>query len=53
MLRAEALISDSLAGLGIGGMVSKDVELNVRYDIDFSSTRYTNQMVSARVKVLF
>ena len=41
------------AGVGIGGMVSKDVELNVRYDIDFSSTRYTNQMVSARVKVLF
>ena len=41
------------AGVGIGGMVSKDVELNVRYDIDFSSTSYTNQMVSARVKVLF
>jgi outer membrane autotransporter protein len=41
------------AGVGIGGMVSKNVELNVRYDIDFSSTSYTNQMVSARVKFLF
>jgi outer membrane autotransporter protein len=41
------------AGVGIGGMVGKNVELNVRYDIDFSSTSYTNQMVSARVKFLF
>ena len=41
------------AGLGVSGMVSKNVELNVRYDIDFSSTSYTNQMISARVKVLF
>jgi outer membrane autotransporter protein len=41
------------AGVGISGKISKDVELNVRYDIDFSSTSYTNQMVSARVKFLF
>jgi outer membrane autotransporter protein len=41
------------AGVGIGGMISKDVELNVRYDINFSSTNYTNQMVSANVKWLF
>jgi outer membrane autotransporter protein len=41
------------AGVGMSGKISKDVELNVRYDIDFSSTSYTNQMVSARVKFLF
>jgi len=41
------------AGVGIGGKVGKNVELNVRYDIDFSSSSYTNQMVSARVKFLF
>jgi outer membrane autotransporter protein len=41
------------AGAGIGGMISKDVELNVRYNINFSPTNYTNQMVSANVKWLF
>jgi outer membrane autotransporter protein len=41
------------AGVGASGMVSDNVELNLRYDIDFSSTSYTNQMISARVKVLF
>ena len=41
------------AGVGISGKVSKNVEMNVRYDIDFSSTGYTNQMISARVKFLF
>jgi outer membrane autotransporter protein len=41
------------AGVGASGMVSDNVELNLRYDIDFSSTSYTNQMISARVKVFF
>lgn len=41
------------AGLGVSGMVGKNVELNLRYDIDFSSSSYTNQMISARVKFMF
>jgi outer membrane autotransporter protein len=41
------------AGVGVSGMVSDNVELNVRYDIDFTSSSYTNQMVSARLKYFF
>ena len=41
------------AGTGISGMLSKNIELNLRYDIDFSRSSYTNQMASAGVKILF
>ena len=38
------------AGLGVSGNLHKSTELNVRYDTQFSSTGYNNQMVSAKVK---
>ena len=41
------------AGLGVNGWVSKNTELNVRYDTQFSTTSYTNNMVSAKLKFWF
>lgn len=41
------------AGLGLTGRIQKDVEVNVRYDTQFTSTGYSNQMVSGKVKFFF
>lgn len=41
------------AGVGLSGRIQKDVEMNVRYDTQFTTTGYNNQMVSAKVKFLF
>ena len=41
------------AGLGLSGRVSKEIELNVRYDTQFSSSSYNNQMVSAKLKFFY
>jgi hypothetical protein len=41
------------AGLGISGRISKDVEMNVRYDTQFSTSSYNNQMVSAKLKFYY
>jgi len=41
------------AGLGLSGRVSRDVELNVRYDTQFSTSGYNNQMVSAKIKLFY
>ena len=41
------------AGISIGGMVCDNVELNLRYDIEFSPSNYTNQMASVSVEILF
>jgi uncharacterized protein with beta-barrel porin domain len=41
------------AGVGITGQVSKDVSVNVRYDIQFSPTSYTNQVIGAKVRIGF
>jgi outer membrane autotransporter protein len=38
------------AGVGVSGAIAKGVELNVRYDNQFTTTNYMNQMVSARLK---
>ncbi|BEI35272.1 hypothetical protein PHIN6_07900 [Polynucleobacter sp. HIN6] len=41
------------AGLGVNGWINKNTELNVRYDTQFSTTSYTNNMVSAKLKFWF
>ena len=41
------------AGLGLSGRISKEVELNVRYDTQFSTTGYNNQMVSGKIKFFY
>jgi outer membrane autotransporter protein len=38
------------AGLGVSGWLNKITELTVRYDSQFSSTSYNNNMVSAKLK---
>jgi len=37
-------------GLGIGGMLDKDIELNIRYDLQTTSSGYLNQIASAKLK---
>lgn len=41
------------AGLGMSGRINKDLELNVRYDTQFSSSGYNNQMISAKLKIFY
>jgi uncharacterized protein with beta-barrel porin domain len=41
------------AGLGIAGTMYKNVELSLRYDYQFSSSGYTNQIVGGRLKIGF
>jgi len=41
------------AGLGLSGRISKEVEMNVRYDTQFSASSYNNQMVSAKLKFFY
>ena len=41
------------AGLGVSGRVTKDVEMNVRYDSQLSTTGYNNQLVSAKIKFFY
>jgi hypothetical protein len=38
------------AGVGVTGRLDKSTELNLRYDTQFSTTGYNNQMVSAKLK---
>jgi hypothetical protein len=37
-------------GLGIGGMLDKDIELNIRYDLQTTSSGYLNQIAAAKLK---
>jgi len=37
-------------GVGIGGMIHKDIELNIRYDLQTTSSSYMNQIASAKLK---
>jgi len=39
------------AGAGIGGMLQKSVELNIRYDVQATSSSYLNQIASAKLKI--
>jgi len=41
------------AGLGVSGMLRKDLELLVRYDLQASPTSYFSQSASARLKFTF
>jgi hypothetical protein len=41
------------AGVGITGQIAKDVSVNVRYDVQFSPTSYTNQVIGAKVIIGF
>ena len=41
------------AGVGITGQLSKDASINVRYDVQFSPTSYTNQIIGAKVRIAF
>ena len=38
-------------GVGIGGMIHKDIELNIRYDMQTTSSSYLNQIASAKLKL--
>lgn len=38
------------AGLGISGKITKDLELNIRYDLQTSTSGYLNQIASAKLK---
>jgi outer membrane autotransporter protein len=38
------------AGIGIGGMLAKNIELNIRYDLQTTSSSYLNQIASAKLK---
>lgn len=38
------------AGAGISGVITKDIELNVRYDLQTSTSGYLNQIASAKLK---
>lgn len=38
------------AGLGVSGRIDRNTELNVRYDNQFTTTNYSNQIVSAKLK---
>ena len=37
-------------GVGIGGILDKDIELNIRYDLQTTSSSYLNQIASAKLK---
>jgi len=37
-------------GVGTGGMIHKDIELNIRYDLQTTSSSYVNQIASAKLK---
>lgn len=37
-------------GVGIGGMLAKDIELNIRYDLQTTASSYLNQIASAKLK---
>lgn len=39
------------AGVGIGGMLAKNIELNIRYDLQTTSSSYLNQIASAKLKL--
>ena len=39
------------AGVGIGGMLSKNIEINIRYDMQTTSSSYLNQIASAKLKL--
>ena len=41
------------AGVGITGQLSKDASISVRYDVQFSPTSYTNQIIGAKVRIAF
>lgn len=41
------------AGLRIGGALSKNAEIGLEYDVNFSGSRYTNQMMIARLRIRF
>ena len=41
------------AGLGIIGQLDPNTEISLRYDVQASPTGYTNNMASARVRVMF
>jgi hypothetical protein len=41
------------AGLGISGSLYKNIEISVRYDYQFSSSGYTNQIVGGKIKIGF
>ncbi len=38
-------------GVGIGGTLQKGVELNMRYDVQATSSNYLNQIASAKLKI--
>ena len=38
-------------GVGIGGMLQKGVELNIRYDVQATTSSYLNQIASAKLKI--
>ena len=38
------------AGAGISGVITKDIELNIRYDLQTSTSGYLNQIASAKLK---
>jgi outer membrane autotransporter protein len=40
-------------GLGVAGKLDKNTELNLRYDTQFTTTGYNNQMVTAKLKFWF
>ena len=39
------------AGVGIGGMLAKNIEINIRYDMQTTSSSYLNQIASAKLKL--
>lgn len=40
-------------GVGIWGMLQKGVELNIRYDVQATTSSYLNQIASAKLKIYF
>ncbi len=38
-------------GLGVGGMLQKNLELNMRYDVQTTTSGYLNQIASAKLKI--
>lgn len=40
-------------GVGVSGAIAKDVEVNLRYDVQFTNSGYNNQMVSGKVKIFY
>jgi hypothetical protein len=37
-------------GVGVGGMLQKNLELNIRYEVQATTSSYLNQIASARLK---